>query len=111
MAKVEPVKQELPTLKNQINDMCIAIFGNEKVFETVVPHIAGLSCLPNYWSLSPMHVWWVGNHNLVEQLVVKLKAIYKFIEQLYVGGSYSIMATQNSKAPPKYIMDMLKGYL
>jgi hypothetical protein len=34
--------------------------------------------------------------------------VYKFLEQLYVGGAYCIMAVKNTKAPPHYIMDMLK---
>ena len=48
------------------------------------------------------------SHNLVELPLVKLKAVYKFLEQLYVGGAYCVMAVKNTKAPPQYIMDMLK---
>jgi hypothetical protein len=48
------------------------------------------------------------NHNLVELPLVKLKAVYKFLVQLYVGGAYCIMAIKNTKAPPHYIMEMLK---
>jgi hypothetical protein len=49
-----------------------------------------------------------SNHNPMDQPQIKLKALYKFLEQLYVGGSYCVMAVRNSKAPPHYIMEMLK---
>lgn len=48
------------------------------------------------------------SHNLVEQPLVKLKAVYTFAEQLYIGGSRCIMAAKNTKAPPQLIVDMLK---
>jgi hypothetical protein len=44
----------------------------------------------------------------VELPLVKLKAVYTFLEQLYIGGSRCIMAVKNTKAPPQHIMDMLK---
>jgi hypothetical protein len=48
------------------------------------------------------------NHNPNEQPLKKLKALYKFLEQLYVGSSYCVMAVKNTKAPPRHIMEMLK---
>ena len=48
------------------------------------------------------------SHNLVEWPLVKLKAIYTFVEQLYIGGSRCIMAAKNTKAPPQLIADLLK---
>lgn len=44
----------------------------------------------------------------MEQPLVKLKALYKFLEQLYVGGSYCVIAMKNTKARPRFIKDMLK---
>jgi hypothetical protein len=42
--------------------------------------------------------------------LVKLKAVYKFLEQLYVGGARCIMAVKNTKAPPHHIMEMIKEF-
>jgi hypothetical protein len=47
-------------------------------------------------------------HNVMGAPLVKLKAVYKFLEQLYVGGAHCIMAMKNTKAPPHHIMEMIK---
>lgn len=39
--------------------------------------------------------------------LVKLKAVYKFLEQLYLGGAYCIMEVKNAKASPHKVMDMI----
>lgn len=75
--RLEPVTQELATLKGQITAMCRAIFGRK-------------------------------NHTLVQQPLVKLKAVYTFVEQLYIGGSRCIMAAKNTTKSPQLIADMLK---
>ena len=38
---------------------------------------------------------------------VKLQAVYKLIEQLYVGGVNCLKATRNVPGPPRNIIDML----
>lgn len=37
----------------------------------------------------------------------KLRAVYKFIEQLYVGGVNYLKAVKNVLGPPRKIVDML----
>ena len=44
----------------------------------------------------------------MQQPLVKLKAVYTFVEQLYIGGSRCIMAAKNTTSPPQLIADMLK---
>ena len=44
----------------------------------------------------------------MQQPLVKLKAVYTFVEQLYIGCSRCIMAVKNTKTPPQLIADMLK---
>lgn len=38
---------------------------------------------------------------------MKLLAVYKFVEQLYVGGVNCIKAIRNVEGPPQKIIDML----
>jgi hypothetical protein len=48
------------------------------------------------------------NGNAVQVPLVKLKAIYTFLEQLYAGSLYTIAAVMGGKEPPKFMKDMLK---
>lgn len=48
------------------------------------------------------------HHNVLELPPVKLKAVYKFLEQLYVGGAKCVMSINNTKEPPRHIMDMIR---
>ena len=48
------------------------------------------------------------NHNVVELPIVKLKTIFTYVEQLFTGSVYSILAVKNLKHPPRSIKDMLK---
>lgn len=86
--------------------MCVAVFDKYKSIQAtkVTPAHCITRVTDNSWCML------IGrkDHNIVELPLVKLKAIYKFLEQLYVGGLYCIIAVKNTKAPPHYIMDMLK---
>lgn len=42
--------------------------------------------------------------------LVKLQAVYKFLEQLYVGGVHCIIAVKNVPGPPRRIMDMINDF-
>ena len=40
-------------------------------------------------------------------MLMKLKAIYTYVEQLYTDGAYAIMAANKAATPPPRIKDML----
>lgn len=103
-SKLKPVTEELETLKDHITKMGVAIFGKylssydlSQHFYRVVDKI-----------LCPL----TGrkSHNIMGLPIIKLKAIYKFLEQLYVDGAKCIMAVKNTRAPPTQIMEMIKEF-
>ena len=102
--KLNPLKEKYATLLKHINEMLTTIFG-----------MCSVSLLPMYRLMTLAAAYctfflFAGrkNHNLVELPIVKLKTIFTYIEQLFTGSIYSIMAMKNLKHPPRNIKDMLK---
>ena len=48
------------------------------------------------------------SRNLYQAPLVKLKAVYTFLEQLYAGSLFTIKAVMGGKEPPQFIRDVLK---
>lgn len=94
--QLEPITQELDTLKSHITDMTVAIFGKYSLVhrKPLVSVFAGLLTLV---FLCPGR----KNNIALQVSLVKLKAIYTYLEQLYTGGMYAITSVKDVATPPE----------
>ena len=102
-ASLEEVTTELTGLKHHINQMTFAIFG--KIFYIVMT--LHPPCYKPSGDLIIICHAGPRSSNLGKEMLIKLKAVYTLVEQLYTGAQRTIAAISPSKQTPSLLSNVL----